>query len=182
MKEYYHRGIRILIKQGDITKEEVEAIVNPANSWMIMGGGVALAIKKEGGEEIEIEARKHAPVPIGKAIVTRGGKLKSKYVIHAPTMERPGIRTNIENVVKAARAAFRKMRELNIRTIAFPALGAGIGGVRVYDSIRAILEQLNEALNEGATFREVRLIAWKKEDYDEFLQAVKDFLGREERA
>jgi len=79
-----YKDVIIGIKKGDLTEEDSEAIVNPANSLMIMGGGVAYAIKKKGGEEIEKEAIKKAPVEIGKAVVTKAGKLKTKHVIHSP--------------------------------------------------------------------------------------------------
>ena len=80
--ERTHKGVEIVAITGDITKQKVEAIVNPANSWMLMGGGAAGAIKRTGGKEIEDEAVKHAPVPVGKAIATGGGKLKAKYVMN----------------------------------------------------------------------------------------------------
>jgi len=90
--ERTYKGVRIVVLTGDITKQEVDAIVNPANSMLVMGGGVAGAIKRVGGKEIEDESVKHAPVPVGEAVATGAGRLKAKYVIHAPTMERPAAR------------------------------------------------------------------------------------------
>jgi len=116
------RGVEIKVMLGDITKVDVEAIVNPANSYMIMGGGVAGAIKRVGGVEIELEARKHAPIPVGEAIFTGAGKLKARYVIHAPTMERPAMKIGIENVRLAMRAALKCAESLGLRSIAFPGL------------------------------------------------------------
>ena len=90
-------NVIIEVIKGDITKVHVEAIVNPANSLMIMGGGVAGAIKRVAGDEVEREAMKYAPVPVGSAVATGAGKMKNvKYVIHAPTMERPAETTNTE--------------------------------------------------------------------------------------
>ncbi|RLE47642.1 MAG: macro domain-containing protein, partial [Candidatus Methanomethylicota archaeon] len=85
-------------------------------------GGVAGAIKRVGGVEIELEARKHAPIPVGEAIFTGAGKLKAKYVIHAPTMERPAMKIGIENVRLAMRAALKCAESLGLRSIAFPGL------------------------------------------------------------
>ncbi len=83
-------GRILAIIQDDITRVALDAIVNPTNTLMIMSGGIARAIKRVRGEEIEKEAMRYAPIPIGEAIVTSAGKTPSKYVIHAPTVEKPG--------------------------------------------------------------------------------------------
>ena len=87
-KEVFFIGnIKIDVKKGDITEEKVDAVVNPANTLLTMGGGVALKIKKKGGVEIEKEAKMKGPIKRGDAIFTDGGNLSSKYVIHTATME-----------------------------------------------------------------------------------------------
>lgn len=103
--EYGYRDVKISVITGDITKLKVDAIVNPANSMLLMGGGVAGAIKKVGGKEIEDEALKSAPISVGEAIATNAGKLKAKYVIHAPTMEKPAMQTTVDNVKLAMEGA-----------------------------------------------------------------------------
>ncbi|MCM8763108.1 MAG: macro domain-containing protein, partial [Candidatus Omnitrophica bacterium] len=80
------KGCEIKVIEGDITDLAVDAIVNAANNKLVMGGGVAGAIKKKGGKEIEEEAVKKGPIKIGEAIETKAGRLKAKYVIHAATM------------------------------------------------------------------------------------------------
>jgi len=167
--------IRIVVKEGDITEEEVDAIVNPANSLMIMGGGVAGAIKRKGGEGIEREALSHAPVPVGQAVVTNAGKLKARYVIHVPTMERPAMRTNVDKIRKAARAALLATSKMNLKSIAFPALGAGVGGVPVKESIMTILSTVKSLEKELKSLKEIRLVAWGTKAYEEFLGATKIF-------
>jgi len=167
--------IKVVIKEGDITEEDVDAIVNPANSLMIMGGGVAGAIKRKGGEEIEREALKYAPVPVGKAIATSAGRLKAKYVIHAPTMERPAMRIDISNVKKAATAALLLASKMKLKSVAFPALGAGVGGVSIRDSITTILSTIKLHESELEFLKEVRLVAWGTKAYEEFVAAVKEF-------
>ena len=93
--------MKITVLQGDLTKLKVDAIVNPANSFGEMGGGVAGVIRRIGGEEIEREAVRQAPIPIGKAVVTTAGSLPCKKVIHAPTMVNPSERTDTASVRKA---------------------------------------------------------------------------------
>ncbi|MCW1301397.1 MAG: macro domain-containing protein [Candidatus Nanoarchaeia archaeon] len=134
----------IELKIGNIVEEEVDAIVNPANSLGVMGGGVALAIKKAGGEEIEREAMSRAPIKIGEAIATSAGKLKCKYVIHSPTMERPAMKTTARNVKLATRAALKLARELGISKIAFPSMGTGVGGLSPRVAARAMISEFRK--------------------------------------
>ena len=115
---------------GDITEFTSDAVVNPANKYLVMGGGVAGAIKKKGGEEIELEARRYAPIEIGEAVVTSAGGLKCRAVIHAPTVESPGGRSTRNYVYRATLAALKVARELGFKSIAFPLMDAGVG-VRV---------------------------------------------------
>ena len=129
----------IVVKQGDITRLSCDAIVNPANSFGYMGGGVAGAIKRIGGNEIEREALNKAPIRVGSAIATTAGTLPCKYVIHAPTMKQPAMRINVDNVKQATRAALKLGVELNLKTIAIPGMGTGVGRVPVEDAAEAIV-------------------------------------------
>ncbi len=167
--------VRVLIKEGDITEEDVDAIVNPANSLMVMGGGVAGAIKRKGGDVIEREALRHAPVPVGEAVATTAGRLKARYVIHAPTMERPAMRTTAEKVRRATEAALLLAARMGLKSVALPAMGAGVGGVPVRDSVKAILSALRDNLDRLSGLQEVRLVAWGRDAYREFVEAAKEF-------
>ncbi len=168
-------GVVLEAVMGDITKIAVDAIVNPANSLMIMGGGVAGAIKRAGGEEIEHEARRYVPVPVGKAIATRAGKLPAKFVIHAPTMERPAMRIGIENVIKAVRAALEKAEELSIDSIAFPGMGTGVGGVPYDEAAKAMVRTIKEFIREGRKApRRILLVAIDSELYEQFCNAINE--------
>ncbi|NPA96284.1 MAG: macro domain-containing protein [Crenarchaeota archaeon] len=154
------RGVAIDVVISDITRLSVDAIVNPANSLMIMGGGVAGAIKRAGGAEIEEEARKYAPVPVGKAIATGAGKLKAKYVIHAPTMERPAQRIGVNNVYAATYAAIDKAVELGVESVALPGMGTGVGGVPFNDAAKAMVRAILDRLARGGgKLREILLVA-----------------------
>ena len=164
----------IEVLEGDITKLEVDAIVNPANSLMGMLGGLAYIIKVRGGDIIEKEALEKAPVPIGKAVITTAGRLPCKYVIHSPTVSEPGSRSSIDNVRKAVRAALRVASEHNIKTVAFPGMGTGVGGLRVYDAVKAMCNEIKRCIDEGLSFKRIILVAYGKEAYREFLRAFKE--------
>lgn len=128
----------IIIEKGDITKISCDAIVNPANSYGYMGGGVAGAIKRIGGIEIEKEAIFKAPIKVGRAVKTTSGTLPCRFVIHAPTMSQPAMRIKIENVKLATKAAFQLASDLNLKTIAIPGMGTGVGGVSFKDAAKEI--------------------------------------------
>ncbi len=159
----------LLVKKGDITEEECDAIVNPANSLGIIGGGVALAIKKKGGEVIEKEAMEKAPIKVGEAIATKAGKLKCKYVIHSPTMEKPAQKIPVENVRIATRAALELAKKLNLKSIAFPGMGTGVGGVSYEDAAKVMVEECRKFKD-----LEIRLIAFDSALYKIFKKFVKN--------
>ena len=132
--------MKVTIIKGDITNLAVDAIVNAANSYGYMGGGVAGAIKKIGGEEIEMEAVSNAPIPIGSARLTTAGKLRCKQVIHAPTMEQPASLIDVGNVKEATRAVLECADENNLKRIAIPGMGTGVGGVPRDKAAKAMIE------------------------------------------
>ncbi len=163
--------MRVTIKQGDITELEADAIVNAANSYGYMGGGVAGAIKRQGGQEIEIEAVSKAPIPIGSAVITTAGRLKCKYVIHAPTMEQPSSLIDVGNVKEATKAALECADENNLKKIAIPGMGTGVGGVPCEKAAIAMIEVIVN-FNEK-NLEEVILVDRNKEMADEFNKAFK---------
>jgi O-acetyl-ADP-ribose deacetylase (regulator of RNase III) len=132
----------IHLAKTDITGMPVDAVVNPANSLGIMGGGVAAALSRRGGPSIQREAMSLAPIAIGAAVVTTAGNLWAKHVIHAPTMEEPGEKVGIENVRRATRAALIAAAHHGFDTIALPGMGTGLGGVDPADAARAIVDEL----------------------------------------
>ena len=161
----------IEVKKGDLTKFRCDAIVNPANSSCSMGGGVALAIKRAGGAEIEREAMAKAPVAIGRAIATTAGSLPARYVIHAPTMRAPGA-TTLRNVELATKAALRCARELNCESIAFPGMGTGVGGLDYRLAARTMVRAIREFLASSQAKIKVYLVAFNDELYDAFKDAL----------
>jgi len=161
-------SISIDILKGDITKVKTAAIVNAANSGGTMGGGVALAIRRAGGSEIEKEAVAQAPIPVGMAVATAAGSLPYRYVIHAPTMQRPRQRIPAENVAEATRAALETADRLGCESLAIPGLGARTGHVPHAAAAREMLDAI--ARFKPTTLRHVVLIdidkkmveAWRK--------------------
>jgi len=117
-------------QQGDISRVQVDAVVNAANNHLWMGAGVAGALKRIGGSEIEREAVAKGPVEIGEAVVTGGGALPAKHVIHAAVMGQD-LTTDRTKISRATRNSLIRASELGITSIAFPALGTGVGGFPV---------------------------------------------------
>jgi len=154
---FTYKDVTIKVAVCDITKIYVDAIVNAANSLMYMGGGVAGAIRRIGGIEIEEEAIKKAPVPVGKAIYTTAGKLNAKWVIHAPTMERPAMRIPDENVALATYAALSLANEMGIKSIALPALGTGVGGVNRKIAAQLMVEEIKKHIDNGTSLQKIIL-------------------------
>ena len=134
----------IIVKRGDITSIDCDAIVNPANSHGYMGGGVAGAIKNVGGENIEKEAIGQAPIEVGRAVSTTSGCLPCKYVIHAPTMKRPAMSIGVENVKLATRAALELAENLGLKSIAIPGMGTGVGRVSFNRAAASIIEVVKD--------------------------------------
>ncbi len=133
------KGLEIRVIKGDITQADTEAIVNPANTSLKMGGGVALAIRKKGTELIEKEAVQKGPLSLGEAVLTSAGKLKARYIIHAVTMGLD-FKTNEEIIRKATYSALLCAQEHKISSLAFCALGCGTGKFS-YEATAKIMAQ-----------------------------------------
>src|SRR6476620_6137472 len=134
--------MQIHLAKSDITEMAVDAVVNPAKSLGIMGGGVSAALSRKGGPTIQKESMSLAPIAVGAAVVTNAGQLWAKHVIHAPTMEEPGTKVGVENVRRATRAALLAAAHPGFDVIAIPGMGTGLGGVDPGDAARAIVDEL----------------------------------------
>ena len=135
--------LEIEIQYGDITQLELDALVNAANNRLWMGGGVAGALKRAGGEEIEAEAVEKGPIPVGEAVVTGAGGLKAKYIIHAAVMGQD-LTTDAEKIRLATKNSLLRGDELGIKSIAFPALGTGVGGFPPDECARIMLSEVRQ--------------------------------------
>ena len=118
--------MQLSVIDGDITALDVDAIANAANNALWMGAGVAGAIKRAGGEEIEREALAKGPIDVGDAVATSGGRLKAKHVIHGAVMGQD-LQTNADLVRRTTRRCLEVADELGVRSIALPAFGTGVG-------------------------------------------------------
>lgn len=139
---------RMQLWNGDICDLEVDAIVNPANLSLWMATGVAGAIKRAGGDAIEFAAVRQAPVPLGEAIVTPAGKLAAKVVIHAVSLDRDR-RTSGPIIEAAVRSAMARAREIGAVSVAFPALGTGVGGFPLEEAARITVGTVRDELDRS---------------------------------
>ncbi|HBG14774.1 MAG TPA: Appr-1-p processing protein [Synergistaceae bacterium] len=168
----------IRLRKGDITAFEGEAIVNAANSSLWMGSGVAGAIKRLGGESIEREAMGKAPIEPGEAVVTDAGALKARYVIHAAVMG-DDLATSEALIRAATQNSLYKCDELNIQSVAFPALGTGVGRFPVDKCAHAMIDEVFLYLQEetDTSLREIVFYLFGEETYQSFSRALEKVRG-----
>jgi O-acetyl-ADP-ribose deacetylase len=137
---------------GDITKLEVDAIANAANTQLMHGGGVAGAISRAGGPEVQRESDEKAPIGLGEAVETTAGDMPARYVIHAATMELGGP-TSAEIIERATRSTLAKAEDLGCRSLALVAFGTGVGGFPLEEAARIMVGAARE--HEGSLERVV---------------------------
>ncbi len=125
--------------KGDISALEMDALVNAANNHLWMGSGVAGALKRAGGDSIEAEAIGRGPIPVGEAVATGAGRLKARYVIHAAVMAQD-LTTDSVKVAAATAASLSLAEDLRVTSIAFPALGTGVGGFPLAECARTMID------------------------------------------
>lgn len=158
---------RIVLREGDITEEEVDAIVNAANSALRLGAGVAGAIREKGGPAIQEECDEIGPIRVGDAAVTGAGELRARFVIHAAGMP-PGGSASAESVRASVRRSLELASERGCRTIAIPAIGAGIGGLSAQRCAEILLEEANAHLAGPTSLEEVRFVLYGEPVYRVF--------------
>lgn len=179
------RNTEIKIVQGDITELKVDAVVNAANSKLLMGGGVAGAIKRKGGKAIEEEAVKKGPIEIGGAVSTSAGSLPAKYVIHAATMGMPACRqagifkTDEAKIRSSCANALKEAEKLKITSIAFPALGCGVGGFPEIGAAKIMAQEVFRHIwfdYPGTSLKEIIFALFARPAYDVFTKNVLSYL------
>jgi O-acetyl-ADP-ribose deacetylase (regulator of RNase III) len=158
---------KIHIIQGDITDSECQAIVNAANTDLWLGSGVAGAIHKKGGPGIQKECNEIGPVDLGEAAVTSGGALKAKYVIHAASMdfENP---TTEESLYDSVKNCLLRAEELELASIAFPAIGTGIGEFDSQRCAEIMLGEILIRLPQLPKLERVEVVLLEKDLFDTF--------------
>jgi O-acetyl-ADP-ribose deacetylase len=163
---------RIELWNGDICDLEVDAIVNAASSSLWMATGVGGALKRAGGDEIEFAAVRQGPVPIGGAVVTGAGRLAARHVIHAVSIDHAR-RTSAEAIEAAVRSAMSRARELDVRSIAFPALGTGVGGFPLQHAARTTVDTIRDELASSPGLEHVILALRGAAAYRAFSEALR---------
>jgi O-acetyl-ADP-ribose deacetylase len=148
---------RIVIISGDLVEQHVDAIVNAANNDLVLGAGVAGAIRRRGGAAIQQECDTHGPVRVGEAAITGAGELPAHHVIHAASMGLGG-RTTAHSLRSSMDHSFRLAREHGVRTIAIPAVGTGIAGFAMDECAGVMAGALSAALTSGWEPEEVRFV------------------------
>lgn len=164
---------RIELWNGDICDLEVDAIVAPASTTLWMSSGVAAEIKRAGGDQIEFAAVRQGPRLVGDAVVTDAGRLAAKVVVHAISLERDR-RTSGPAIDRAARSALARVRERNLTSVAFPALGTGIGGFPLDEAARIAVEAVRDELLDPGSVEHVIFALRGAAAYQAFALALSD--------
>jgi O-acetyl-ADP-ribose deacetylase (regulator of RNase III) len=164
---------RIEIWNGDICDLEVDAIVTPSNGTLWMSTGVAGAIKRAGGDAIEFAAVRQAPVEPGGAVVTPAGTLAARAVIHAVSMDR-NRRTTAQTLEAAVRSTMARAREIGATSIAFPALGSGVGGFPLDEGARITVNTVRDELPSSPLVAHVVFALRGALAYQAFSQALQE--------
>ncbi len=168
-------GRKIRLIQGDLTDLDVDAIVNAANAQLILGGGVAGAIRAKGGPAIQEECDRIGGTTVGGAEVTGGGNLKARYVIHA-VGPRMGEGNEDGKLRLATLNSLERATEKGLRSVAFPAVGTGIFGFPKERCARIMLTTMRDFLqNEDTTLEEVIMCLWSGDDlkiFENMLQTI----------
>ncbi len=159
--------IKIEVKQGDITQADTEAIVNAANNHLWMGSGVAGAIKSKGGIEIEKDVMSKGPIDIGQAVESTAGKLPFKYIIHAAGMGQDSYTD--ENIVhEVTKNSLLLADKLGLKSIAFPAIGTGVGGFSVELCAQKMIGATRELSDQFKSLERVVFVLFDKASFDTF--------------
>jgi O-acetyl-ADP-ribose deacetylase (regulator of RNase III) len=163
----------VTIERGDISLIEADAVVNAANTELAMGTGVAGALKKRGGVVIEEEAMSLGPVEVGEAVLTTAGNLRATHIIHAAVMG-TDLKTDPATIGKTTQAVLALAVKRKLTSIAFPALGTGVGHVPPTQSADAMLEAVTAHLKGGgSTLKRIVFVLYQDDAYRAFADTLK---------
>jgi O-acetyl-ADP-ribose deacetylase (regulator of RNase III) len=161
--------MQLEVREGDIAAVEADAVANSANDRLWMGAGVAGALKRAGGVEIEQEAIALGPIPLGTAVATGAGRLPARWVIHGAVM-RQDLRTSAELVRETTRSCLEVADELSCRSLALPAFGTGVGGFSLAGCAQLMVEAARRF--EPQSLECVIFAVFGRDAFDAFLSAV----------
>lgn len=174
MDEIVVDNSKIRLVQGDITELSTDVIVNAANAQLIMGGGVAGAIRRKGGPSIQEECNKIGGTFVGGAVITTGGNLKAKYVIHA-VGPRMGEGNEDEKLRNATLNSLKLMDKQGLNTIAFPAISTGIFGYPIDKCAKIMITTSKDYLLSDTQIQEVIFCLYSKDDYKVFKKELNSY-------
>lgn len=161
----------IEIVQGDITEQAVDAIVNAANNDLILGSGVAGAIRTKGGSSIQKECNEHGPIKVGEAALTGAGDLPAKFVIHAASMgfEHP---TTKESLINSTKASLKIVLDKQLKTIAFPAIGTGVSGFPIDECAKLMIDTAKRHLQQYQYPKKVLFVLFDQRSFEIFRETL----------
>jgi O-acetyl-ADP-ribose deacetylase len=157
------------VREGDIAAVEVDAVANAANDRLWMGAGVAGALKRAGGDEIEREAMALGPIPLGSAVATGGGRLAARWVIHGAVMGQD-LRTDSDLVRRTTHSCLEVADELGCRSLALPAFGTGVRGFALAECARIMIDETCDF--EPLSLERVIFAVLGSDAYDTFSSAL----------
>jgi O-acetyl-ADP-ribose deacetylase (regulator of RNase III) len=161
------------ILEGDITQQDTEAIVNAANEQLRVGGGVDGAINRAGGPEIQKEARQIGYCPTGQAVITTGGKLKAKYVIHTVgPIYKNGLAGEPELLASCYRESLKLASARGIKSLSFPSISTGIYGYPLADATRTALGAVKAYLQEHPEIELVRFVLFGRQAFEAYAKTL----------
>jgi O-acetyl-ADP-ribose deacetylase len=166
--------IAVTVVEGDITTRPVDAIVNAANNAFWMGGGVAGAIRSKGGARIEREAMAQGPVEPGASVITSAGALPARHVIHAAVMGQD-LETGADLIREATASALALGAGRQLTSIAFPALGTGVGGFPLAQCARIMIDAVRAHAQTPTSLRLVEFVLFGKRAYAEFCSGLQRY-------
>ncbi|MGB9854492.1 MAG: O-acetyl-ADP-ribose deacetylase [Candidatus Bathyarchaeales archaeon] len=179
--EFQVGNAKLSLVQGDITEMETDAIVNAANPSLMGGGGVDGAIHRKGGPKILQECKriraKEWPngLPTGKAVITTGGNLKAKYVIHTVgPVWHGGKSGEAELLAEAYRSSLKLAASNGLKTIAFPSISTGAYGYPIEKACRIVLSTVKDFLEKEDKLEEVILVLFTRHDFEVYKEAAKE--------
>ena len=161
--------LRLEVRDGDIAALEVDGVANAANDRLWMGAGVAGALKRAGGAEIELEAMKLGPIPLGSAVATGAGRLAARWVIHGAVMGQD-LRTDAGLVRRTTASCLELADELGCRSLALPAFGTGVGGFRLDECAAVMIDEAQSF--EPKALERVIFAVFGSDAYEAFSSAL----------
>ncbi len=169
---------RIILMKGDLTEMDVDAIVNAANNDLQLGGGVAGAIRRKGGPEIQRECDAIGSIPVGGAAITSGGELKARHVIHAASMQLGG-RTTPSALRSSTAHSLRIAAQNHLKTIAFPAVGTGIAVFPMRECAEIMLAETLKHLQSPTSLEKIYFVLFDSPSLAVFEQVWKELKKNE---